>query len=263
MISMGHAGKRLSEIEACEGAAGNLSILIGWEIDPCKVFPVAEQVSLPGVYPDLAGYSVLASGSGQRLREIEFFPQGNLGLLKVNDGGLTGTLFKSAGNGITRLTSELNSHLAVHQMRVQQTGVRFHNLVHAQPLHLTFLSQIPRYQDLRRLNQHLLRWQPEAILNFPQGVGLIEYLVPGTDALADATQVAMQHHNLAIWAKHGVISRSDTSLMAAVDLIEYAEIGARYEYLNLACGEQAEGLSREEILGICEANQLEQTVYHS
>jgi rhamnulose-1-phosphate aldolase len=262
IISMGQAGKRLSEIEACEGAAGNLSILIGWEIEPGAVFPRAQKVDLPGTYPQLGGYFVLATGSGRRLREIETCPQSNLGLLKIEKDGRTGTLFTAGEPGITRLTSELNSHLATHQMRVQQAGVRFHHLVHAQPLHLTFLSQVPRYQEQRRLNQHILRWQPEAILNFPEGVGLIEYMVPGSDALAQATAIALQAHKLVIWSKHGVIARSDASLLAAVDLIEYAETSARYEVLNLACGDQAEGLSREEILAICTANQLKQSVYH-
>ena len=37
---IGEAGYRLSEIEASEGAAGNISIYIGWPIDVRRRFPL-------------------------------------------------------------------------------------------------------------------------------------------------------------------------------------------------------------------------------
>ena len=37
-----------------------------------------------------------------------------------------------------------------------------------------------------------------------------------------------------------------------MDRIEYAETGAKYEYMDLAAGRQAEGLTREEIRSVAE-----------
>ena len=45
------------------------------------------------------------------------------------------------------------------------------------------------------------------------------------------------------------------------DRIEYAETGARYEYLNLMAGEAGEGLSPDELRAICQAFSVTQTVF--
>lgn len=37
---MGEAGRRLSEIGACEGAAGNISICLRWPVEPHTRFPL-------------------------------------------------------------------------------------------------------------------------------------------------------------------------------------------------------------------------------
>ena len=44
---VGEAGVRLSEINASEGAAGNLSIFIGWAVEPRRTFPIVENIQLP------------------------------------------------------------------------------------------------------------------------------------------------------------------------------------------------------------------------
>ena len=70
LTAIGDAGHRLSEIEATEGAAGNISICIGWPIEPRRRFPIVETIELPQPVPELAGKSFLVTGSGRRLREI-------------------------------------------------------------------------------------------------------------------------------------------------------------------------------------------------
>jgi rhamnulose-1-phosphate aldolase len=55
LTAIGEAGYRLSEIEASEGAAGNISIYIGWPIDVRRRFPLVETIQLPEAAPELAG----------------------------------------------------------------------------------------------------------------------------------------------------------------------------------------------------------------
>jgi rhamnulose-1-phosphate aldolase len=258
---IGEAGRRLAEIEASEGAAGNISVYIGWSIDPRRQFPLQETIPIPTPVPELADGLFLVTGSGRRLREIGSDPEANLGAVRVNPDGRTATLYTSPERLFERLTSEFNSHLAVHRDQVTRTGTNFHALIHAQPLHLTYLSHIPRYQDERYLNQHILRWQPESIVQLPEGVGLIPFLLPGSDELMQATMEKLRIHRLVVWAKHGVMARSDASVKRALDRIEYAETGARYEYLNLINGEQGEGLTPQEIRCLCERLGLEQKVF--
>ena len=76
---IGEAGHRLAEIDASEGAAGNISVYVGWPIDPRRRFPVEETLTLPEPLPDLAGGLFLVTGSGRRLREIGSDPEANVG----------------------------------------------------------------------------------------------------------------------------------------------------------------------------------------
>ena len=261
MMLIGEAGQRLSEIEASEGAAGNISVYIGWTVDPRRKFPNVEDIVLPDPLPELAHASFLVSGSGRRLREIIHDPGANLGFVTINPDGKTARLFTSGRRLFARVTSEFNSHLAVHRDQIVNTGTNFHAVIHAQPLHLTYLSHIARYQDEQYLNQHLLRWQPETIVNLPEGVGLLPFLLPGSPALMSGTVDKLRSHRVVVWSKHGVMSRSDNSVKRAGDRIEYAETGARYEYLNLVNHDLGSGLSTEEIRAICSAFHIQQTIF--
>ena len=72
---MGQAGRHLAEIEASEGAAGNISVCLHsrkdtgtvWNLEPRTRFPVAGEIELPQVVPELAGATFIVSGSGRRL----------------------------------------------------------------------------------------------------------------------------------------------------------------------------------------------------
>jgi ribulose-5-phosphate 4-epimerase/fuculose-1-phosphate aldolase len=48
---MGEAGRRLSEIGACEGAAGNISVCLRWPIEPRTRFPSISEFELPQSVP--------------------------------------------------------------------------------------------------------------------------------------------------------------------------------------------------------------------
>lgn len=258
---IGEAGSHLAEIEACEGAAGNISVCLRWQIEVRNHFPVLSEIALPQPVPELAGATFIISGSGRRLRELNNEPTAHLACLVVNEGGETARLFTSYQRRFERVTSEFNSHLAVHYDQMLATGTNFHALIHAQPMHLTYLSHIPRYQDAKYLNEHLLRWQPETIINLPEGIGLIPFELPGSAKLMVGNIAALRKHRIVIWAKHGVMARSDISVKRATDLVEYAETAAKYEYLNLGIGEIGEGLSVKEIRAICSAFNVKQAIF--
>lgn len=258
---MGQAGRLMNEIGACEAAAGNISVFMREHDGPGTGFSEQKSILLPVAVPELAGSALLVTGSGRRLREILDDPLANLGYLVVEAGGRHGSLFTSPRRKFARLTSEINSHLAVHADQARRRSLSFHALVHAQPQHLTFLSHHPQYQDELTLNRAVLRWQPEAILNFPEGLGFLPFCVPGSDELMQANVAKMGAHQLVVWAKHGVMARSDHSLAKATDLIEYAETGARYECLNLTSGAGSSGLSVEQIRAICAKYGVQQNIF--
>jgi rhamnulose-1-phosphate aldolase len=195
------------------------------------------------------------------LREVIDIPTAIIACIVVNEGGKTGKLYTSYHRRFERVTSEFNSHLAVHYDQIRASNTNFHAVIHAQPMHLTYLSHIPRYQDQRYLNQHLLRWQPETIVNRPEGIGFIPFCIPGSPELMAGNVESLRTHRVVIWAKHGVMARSDVTVKRAADRVEYAETAARYEYLNLSIGEVGEGLSAEEIRGICQMFNVQQNIF--
>jgi rhamnulose-1-phosphate aldolase len=159
------------------------------------------------------------------------------------------------------VTSEFNSHLAVHYAQILSSGTNFHALVHAQPPHVTYLSHVPRYQNETYLNTHLFRWQPETIMTLPEGIGFVPFCVPSSVELMAHTVESMRQHRIVLWAKHGLMARSDVSVKRAGDRIEYIEAAAKYEYLNLSVGEIGEGLSVDEIRAICKTLNIQQNIF--
>jgi rhamnulose-1-phosphate aldolase len=258
---LGQAGLRLAGIGAAEGAAGNMSVCVRRPPDIDILFPEVKDIELPYHVPDLAGMMLVVTGSGHRLGDVAGSPHANLACVVVEPGGRAGKLFTSQQAGFIRVTSEFNSHLAVHHDRMRSGDLRLHTVIHAQPLHLTLLSHQAQYQDEKFLNRRLLRWQPETILNLPEGIGVLPFLLPGSAQLVVETQLSLRERRIVVWARHGVMARADDSVLHAVDLIEYAETAAHYEYLNLISGEPGGGLSPEEIREICAMWNVRQSIY--
>jgi rhamnulose-1-phosphate aldolase len=253
LASIGEGGRRVAGIDAGEGAAGNISVYLGWPLDPRRLFSVVEEIPLPVPAPHLVGSLVVVTGSGRRLRDIAADPAANLGIVRVGEGGTTGLLHTSSRRLFERLTSEWNSHLAVHDDTVARTGTNFHAVVHAQPPNLVYLSHVAAYRDQSYLSRRLVRWEPETIINLPAGVGVLPFMLPGSAELMAANVERLHTHRIVVWSKHGVMARSDVSVTRAVDRIEYAETAARYERWDLADGSKADGLTTDELRAVIEA----------
>jgi len=261
LADIGKAGRRISEIDASEGAAGNISVYVGWPIEPRRCFPKEQVIQMPVAAPNLAGGTFLVSGSGCRLRDILDDPTANLGVVVINPDGKMAKLYTRHRPAFEQVTSEFNSHIAVHRDQINLTGTNFHAIIHAQPQHITYLSHIARYQEQDYLNRHLLRWQPELIINLPRGLGVVPFQIPGSEALISGTLEKLRQHRVVIWCKHGLMARSEISTLKASDRIEYVETAAKYEVLNLANGEMAEGLSPEEIRAIARVFGINQSLF--
>jgi len=260
LAQIADAGLRMAGIDAAEGAAGNISVFIGTEIEPPSFLPRHSPVELPVNVPHLAGGWVVVTGSGKRLRDVGQAPEATVCLLHVQPGGRDAVLYAADG---VRPTTELNTHLAVHNDHAGRRGLLYHGVVHAQPLRLTYLSHIQNYQDTARLNRRLLRWQPETIVEFPEGIAMLPFQVPGSEEQMRVSVDALARHRAVIWARHGIVTRGDSGPAKAGDLVEYAEAAARYEYLNLVAGEPSSGLSDDEIRLICDRLHIQQDFFRA
>ena len=261
LAAFSEAGQLLHELHAVEAGAGNISACFAWDADLSAVFGASREVDLPIAVPALAGRTVMVTGSGCRLRQLAGNPAEHLGAIVVHDGGARGTLhFDDQGN-FARPTVEFSTHLAVHAEQVEGGVTGLHAIVHAQPPHLTLLSHMPSYQGTDALNRAILRWEAETIVALPEGVGYVPVHVPGADELTRDTVDGLRRHQLVLWAKHGVMARAAGSLLKACDLIEYAETGAMFEYMNLCSGGHAEGLSADELGSVVRAFNVDTTLF--
>lgn len=231
---------------------GNISICVDELPRVGEVFPISEGIDLPLPAPHLAGRT-LVTGSGRRLRQVSDDPLAAIGAVIVQPGGTHGELLTSPRRAFERLTSEFPSHLGVHDDQVGRRGISFHAVVHAQPPHLTHLSHIPGRRSDAAMNRAILRWEPESIVALSQGIGVLEFMVLGSAQLMDANVARLREVEIVFWSKHGTMSRSDVSVTPTVDRVQYAETGAKYEYMNMLAGGRAEGLTPAEIRSVAAA----------
>ncbi|MHB9857832.1 class II aldolase/adducin family protein [Streptomyces sp. YIM S03343] len=257
---MGKAGVRLDTIHACEAGAGNISVALPTPADLAETFPNAEAFELPGPAPALLGWTVLVTGSGQRLRDIAAVPTAAVAAVSIAADG-SATLRSADNRAYARPTSEFNSHLAVHNDQIGSRGLTDpHAVVHAQPPYLVALSHHGP-ADSVKFSRQILRWEPETVVQLPEGVGFLEFMVPGSKKLQESSVAGLREARIVVWAKHGLLARSDDGPLKAVDLIEYAETGAMYEALNTQTGSPSQGLTDDELRAVIEAFDVKTTLY--
>jgi rhamnulose-1-phosphate aldolase len=245
---------------AAEGAAGNISVFVRQlhGLDPA--FVDRGEFKLPLPCPSLAGGWVVVTSSGRRLRDTQRSPETVIVVLNILPGGMLARRY-SAFQMLP--TSEINSHLAVHEGHVARRKIEQHAVVHAQPFHLTYLSHHPNYSDTRSLSRRLVRWQPETLFVFPEGIAVLPYELPGSEEQMLATAEAMQNHRMVVWMRHGVLARSDANAVQAANLVEYADAAAHYELENLRLGMPTEGFSDEQILQFCKRFEIDASLFVS
>ncbi|WP_454931940.1 class II aldolase/adducin family protein [Actinomyces oricola] len=265
LTQMGAAGRRLDHMSAVEAGAGNISVSTAQSAKELGLLDLLPEVrpgtDLPLPAPALAGRTVLVTGSGCRLRDVIEAPESNVSAFVVDEGGATGTWYTHPAKAYARPTSEFNSHLAVHNDQVERRGVDFQAVIHAQPPYLVQLSHIKSIRNTRDFNRRILRWEPETIVQLPAGIEVLDFMVPGSATLMENNVRALRDHVIVLWAKHGIMVRSDTSPLAAVDKVEYAETGAMYEVRDIASGGLGEGVTDDELRAVIEAFNVPTDLY--
>ncbi|MGO9898945.1 MAG: class II aldolase/adducin family protein [Solirubrobacteraceae bacterium] len=241
------AGQQLTALAACEGSAGNISVFTPKLI--CPLDPVGE-IQLPAPAASLANGWVVITAAGGRLRDVARRVDRTIVALHISSTGETAILH---GTPESKPSSELNSHLAIHDDHRRRRGVEHHAVVHAQPLRLVFLSHLPGVTSSEELTERIMRWEPETAVVAPQGVGLAAFQVPGSPGQMAATVQALARSSAVVWAKHGIVTRSDISATQAADLVEYLEAAATYEVMNLSMGSPARGLNADERQAVANA----------
>jgi rhamnulose-1-phosphate aldolase len=170
----------------------------------------------------LLGRLFLVTGTGKYFKNVETDPADGLGIIRVvGDGTKAALLWGYAGGG--RPTSELFAHLMSHIERLKidpQHRVIMHT--HStNTLAMTYVHDL----DERVFTRTLWRMSTESIVVFPDGVGVLPWMLCGTDEIGRATAEKMKRFRLCVWAAHGIFG-TGRDLDETFGLIETVEKAA-------------------------------------
>ncbi len=196
--------------------------------------------------PEIAGRSFLVSRSGARMRDLAKNAATSMALLRVSDDGRSyRALLNGDGGRAIHPTSEFAIHLRVHQSlrtrKAAQTAV-----VHTHPTELIALTQAEAYWEEAAVNDVLWGMHPEVKVFIPEGAGLVPYLRPTSEELAEATAAALAGHRIVVWAKHGALAVGQ-SVAEAFDLIDTLNKAARIFLLCRSAGLDPTGLTAAQL----------------
>lgn len=158
--------------------------------------------------PELAGDFFMISATGSHFRSFSSSPKKCLGIIEINSSGTAYRhIWGFKGNG--RPTCELPTHLMIHALKKEQTGGKSRVVYHAHPANLIALCATCKYSG-KQLTRKLWGSMSEAAIVFPEGIGMLSWMVPGSIELGIASCKEMTTHNAVVWSNHGLIVCGET-----------------------------------------------------
>ena len=187
-----------------ERNGGNVSYRIkSEEIDEVKkAFNYSKPLSEIGVtVKNLANEYFLVTGSGKYLRNCILAPQDNIAIVQIDDKGENYRIVWGLEQG-GRPTSELPSHLMNHSVKKELTAGKHRVIMHSHTANVIALTFVLPLED-KVFTRELWEMATECPVVFPDGVGVVPWMVPGGKEIALATSKLMEKYDVAIWAHHG------------------------------------------------------------
>lgn len=188
-----------------ERNGGNLTYRIKKE----EIETVADNLNKDGEWqaigtsvPMLQGEFFLATGSGKFFRNVIIMPEDSIAIIELDDKGENYRICWGLENG-GHPTSELPSHLMNHEVKILATGGKNRVIYHAHTTNVIALTFTLPLED-RIFTRELWEMATECPIVFPDGVGVVPWMVPGGRDIAVATSELMKKYDVAIWAHHGM-----------------------------------------------------------
>ena len=152
--------------------------------------------------PGLAGEYFVVTGSGKFMRNIVLDPEDNIAIIEIDSKGANYRILWGLHGG-GRPTSELPSHLMNHEVKKEVTNGAHRVIYHCHATNIIALTFVLPLRD-EVFTRELWEMATECPVVFPDGVGIVEWMVPGGRDIAIETSKLMRKYNVAIWAHHGI-----------------------------------------------------------
>lgn len=174
---------------------------------------------------ELGGSYFITTGSGKYMRNVALQPAKNIGIVEINDEGNAWRIVWGLEDN-ARPTSEFPSHFLNHSVRASVTNGNDRVIYHCHPANLIALTFILPLDD-RTFSRVLWKSMTECPVIFPEGVGVVPWMVPGSEDIAKATSELMKKYQAAVWTHHGLFVTGpdfDTAFGLAHTIEKSAEI---------------------------------------
>lgn len=210
-----------------------------------------EWVDLGIKAPSLGGQFFITTGSGKYMRKVSIDLTDSIGIVELSEDGSSYRKVWGLSNG-GRPTSELPTHIMNHAVRAQATDGENRIIYHAHCPNVIALSTIVE-PDARAWSRILWKSMTECIVVFPDGVGVVPWMVPGGAAIAEATSKLMEDYAACVWTQHGLFV-SGSSFDDAFGLMHTIEKSAQLYLMAKAANGGAEPtylISDDQLKAVC------------
>ncbi len=239
-----------------EANAGNISIRLapGTCEGQDDFEPRSDWIALDAQFPNLAAERILITGSGTYMHNVELRPQDNLGVIEIDASGGKYRILWGYASG-DRPTSELPTHLRAHAVRKRVSGDSDRAVLHTHCPNITAMT-LALELDTVRISKLLWQMHTECIVNFPEGIEFVPWILPGSVELGKATAKGLEKRRVILWQYHGIVATGPT-LSTAFGLIDTAESAAQIYLKAVAAGGVRNRLSDKQLQALAAAFSLQ------
>lgn len=188
-----------------ERNGGNLTYRMKEE-EVREVLPLLDRTgewkSIGASVPGLAEEYFLVTGSGKYFRNVSLDPEDSTAIIEIDGKGENYRICWGLVNG-GRPTSELPSHLMNHEVKKEVSGGRHRVIYHAHTSNVIALTFVLPLRD-EVFTREIWEMMTECPIVFPDGIGVVGWMVPGGRDIAVETSRLMRTYNVAVWAHHGM-----------------------------------------------------------
>lgn len=193
--------------------------------------------------PSLKGCYFYCKGTNRRMRDLARFPMENGSIIRILDDCES---YEIIADKVVMPTSELPAHLSVHNYLIQK-GSPYKASVHTHPIELVAMTHSQKWMQKDYATRVLWSMIPETKAFCPKGLGMVEYMMPSSVELAEATIRAIDDdYDVVMWEKHGVFA-VDVDAVAAFDQIDVLNKAAQIYISARNMGFEPEGMTDEQM----------------
>ena len=176
----------------------------------------------------LAGKIFIVTGTGKYFKNIDGDPENNLGIIRIAEDGVNAELLWGYKDG-GRFTSELPAHLMSHMARLEVDPLN-RVIMHTHPTYTLAMNYVHELDD-KKFTHSLWEMCTECIVVFPDGIGVLPWMLCGTNDIGEATAEKMKEFRLVVWGLHGIYG-AGKDMDETFGLIETVEKAAQIYMLT-------------------------------